>query len=325
MEPEASPIHIEIDDQYDPPRWVRVEGLRSIDAMNRVDSKTGVIMGLVVMVPILIVTKQYPGLLEGKPWWAVLAASAAVGLGIGIMILIYWRGLRRADIGANECVPNEDCTVHLNAIRSGLLKMRSWFALGSMCIDAASFFNAYRSQNIDPPSIILHRVRFAALPLSQIESPQRFVGDPPIKWPRSVWLKICCWGFFAFSSIALISLLFVADRSGIAPSMYFSMGSMLVTSVFMLYMTYFSAQRQAITCSPGSIRYTKWFRSRSLTRDDAVCTVTRMFGMTTLEWYQTGRRVPRTGLMFRDEDDHRLATILSFWTADPLESAPSPA
>lgn len=65
MEPEASPIHIEIDDQHDPPRWVRVEGLRSIDAMNRVDSKTGVIMGLVVMVPILIVTKQYPGLLEG--------------------------------------------------------------------------------------------------------------------------------------------------------------------------------------------------------------------------------------------------------------------
>ncbi len=313
---------ITVDEEHDPPRWVRVDGLRMLDMWDRAGINLAMCMIALVVIPIVLIFYFAAEWLTSQPPWVTFLLWLIFGAIAGFLILLYRRALRHSEIRALQSTPPEDQTIHFNAILAAFYIRAGWWSEWSRIIDADAFRDTYQSQSTVPPSVILYKSVFPEDVPSEEVFPQQITGDPPIAKPLTSrargWIKLVFYGLLVLSTTSILSLLFSSDRSEVAWESVVAMVSTFLMSLFMIYQFSFAASRSAVQIDRGRVGFTKWFRRRSLASDDSLCTVYSMFGIVTLQWHRPGRKWPAHTIYFHAPNDPRLITILNLWTADPL-------
>jgi len=278
-------------------------------------------IGFVVGIAAVFLFVIQPELLSTPPWWKPYLAAIIFGSVIAITMTIWLRSLRRQDIRGLRSIEKDEAAVHYQAVLSLFLTSERMRHRWPWRIDSASFCETYKAQGLKHPLAILYGMSLMNTPSENLELPRRVMGDTAMairpKRLKNV-VKITWLAIFVFTSFALASLLFSSNETDNLVQSLISLVPLFFMSAFFTYLFWFAVARKHVKLDRGCIEFSKRFRHRSLTNNEAICIVYSMFGLVTLQWRRPGRKWPVHTLYFHDPDDPRITTILTLWTADPL-------
>jgi len=304
---------ITTDTTHDPPRWIRVQGLKSFDVWDRAGVPLALFGGSLAVLMILLGGGWQPSI----PTWGIFLLFFGY-LAVGMLALaIYLRRVRELDIDELRSASAGENPLHREAILAALFGGGHGMGVRQSSIDLAGFCDVYRAQHQTPPSALLYRVEPPDREPPNVELPFRVSSDAVEFSSDSIRRNTLLILYLLGVAIALLAVFWTVSRP-----VHHWIGALAAVPVFLAMLIYplramFPSIGGRPVMTPGVIECAPWFRRKSLSAEDSLLVVIATKNRTTAAWRRADSAYPVFQLHYRSPDDPRLQTILKLWIADP--------
>jgi hypothetical protein len=310
-------IVITVDEEHDPPRWVRVSGLRLFQKTPWLGGAFGLALGLGLVAMTTVATRSNPNTV---PLWAIGVAFGIFYLLAFFVFLFSLQRLKNSDIRTLRQATDNGLGAHREALLAGIYNQTQKRGASSKWFDVDEFVKPYAAYCLSNPLVLLVGNQTPMVIHDVLDSPQYIKGDPPISFRNSKLMM----AITVIPPVIIAGMIANVLRSMNATPQQWLMFApiflMLLAQPFLydLEIKLVFPRRNAIV-DRGAVEFRKRFRRYSLTTADAICFVIAQKRKATVEWHRPGKRMPALTLHLHGHgpNDPRLQTILNLWTADP--------